>query len=77
MFVGIAYYDEKISGYKADRAYTYQTDMALKVGDKVIAPTAKTPEQRGMVVSVQLPEPPFVCKSIVSYYIPAPVEDAE
>lgn len=75
MYVGVLYFKEDVDGY-AGKTYSYFTNLPLKVGDKVIAPTVKNPEQRAMVASIDLPEPPFSCKEITRYYVPEPVEDS-
>ncbi len=67
MFITVFYHDDVLNGYKTGRAYTYDTQLPLKVGDKVIAPTAKNPEQRAIVAEVDVPTPPFVCKVIEKY----------
>lgn len=64
MYVSVFYREDASEGYRAGRAYTYETDLPLKPLDKVIAPTAKNPEQRAMVVDIDLPEPPFPCKKV-------------
>lgn len=74
MFVKVCYWNEAYDGYSG-RDYAYTTSLPLKVGDKVIAPTAKNAEQRAMVTAVDLPKPPFACKEITRYYVPEPVED--
>ena len=53
--VKVQYFKPHYDGY-AGVAYSYRTDLPLKVGDKVIAPTAKDPNQRAIVVQVGLPE---------------------
>lgn len=53
--VKVQYYKGEINGYMG-REYTYRTDLPLKEGDRVIAPTAKDPVQRAIVTQVNLPE---------------------
>ena len=66
MFVNCLFYKEPpVDGYSG-RAYTYETDLALTVGDKVMLPT-KDGEKRGIVVMTHLDAPSFPCKKIVSY----------
>lgn len=72
MYVSVCYYKEEFDAY-GGRDYSYTTELPLNVGDKVIAPTVKNPEQRAMVTAVDIPEPPFACKEITRYYVPEPV----
>lgn len=46
---------ELLNGY-AGREYTYLSDLPLRVGDKVVAPTAKEPMQKAIVVATNLPD---------------------
>ena len=55
MIVFVKYYRDAVSGY-CGRTYTYKTEMPLKVGDKVIAPTRNEPRQRAMVTAINLHE---------------------
>ena len=55
MIVKVKYYKGEINGY-AGRDYTYRTSLPLQVGDHVIAPTAKEPNQRAIVTEINLPE---------------------
>jgi hypothetical protein len=59
-------YKQDDSNYSA-KSYTYHTDLPVKLGDHVIAPTPKNQLQEAIVVGVNLPEPPFKCKSIVEF----------
>lgn len=64
MFVSIKY---NKGGFYAGNAYTYESLLPLEVGDRVIAPTANDPFQRGIVVETNIPRPSFPCKSIEAY----------
>ena len=66
----------KAGGFYAGLEYTYQTRLPLMTGDKVIAPTAKEPRQRGIVTAVNVPEPGFACRSITEYDPDAEIEQA-
>lgn len=62
MYVSVKYrQSDNAWGYKS---YTYQTDLPLKVGERVVAPTYNNPEQEAIVCGVRMPEPPFECKAI-------------
>ena len=65
MYVSVRYY--KSGGFYAGNEYTYETKLKLVPGDKVIAPTAKEPRQRGLVERVNLPKPAFFCREIAEY----------
>ena len=64
MFVSVVYFHPEYEGYSG-KAYTYQTALPLTVGAKVIAPTAKNPDQRALVTMVDVDKPPFECREIV------------
>ena len=66
MFVTVRYYKPLIGAY-AGNDYTYETQMALVRGDKVIAPTAKEPRNRAIVTAVNVEAPEFACKEITEY----------
>lgn len=66
MFVGVGYRDDVIGSYKVG-AYLYRTELPLHVGDHVITPTRKNPEQRGIVTCIDQPEPKFPCLEITQY----------
>lgn len=55
MICKICYYNPGVDAYKSLR-YTYKTDLPLKVGDKVIAPTRNGEKNRALVMEVDLPE---------------------
>lgn len=63
MYCNVMYYKGQLGGYHGN-AYTYQTKLPLKTGDKVIAPTMKEPRQRGIVTAVNVAKPKFPCKEI-------------
>ena len=46
------------------RPYTYKSELDLRLQQKVYAPTYKNPRQEAMIVSVNVPEPGFVCREI-------------
>lgn len=71
MYTSVKYKQD--DSHFSERSYTYHTELSLKLGDHVIAPTPKNQLQEAIVVGVNLPEPPFKCKSIVEY---ATKEDA-
>lgn len=54
MYVKVMYYKDESNGY-GGREYTYTTLLALKEGDKVIAPTAKEPRQKALVTEINVP----------------------
>lgn len=64
MFTSVKYIDQFTFSTKS---YTYHTELPVKLGDHVIAPTPKNQLQEAIVVGVNLPEPPFKCKSIVEF----------
>lgn len=64
MYASVKYIDQFTFSTKS---YTYHTELPVKLGDHVIAPTPKNQLQEAIVVGVNLPEPPFKCKSIVEY----------
>lgn len=64
MYTSVKYIDQFTFSTKS---YTYHTELPVKLGDHVIAPTPKNPLQEAIVVGVNLPEPPFRCKSIVEF----------
>lgn len=64
MFTSVKYIDQFTFSTKS---YTYHTELPVKLGDHVIAPTPKNQLQEAIVVGVNLPEPPFRCKSIVEF----------
>lgn len=74
MFVGVGYWDDVRSGYKA-AAYIYNTALDLRVGDEIIAPTKKNPAQRGIVTCINQPQPSFPVKEITEYYTKEVVAD--
>lgn len=65
MFVAIKYYK---GGFYAGREYTYETNLPLQIGDKVVTPTISDPEQRGIVTAINLKKPDFPCRMIDTYY---------
>lgn len=72
MFVSVAYYDEAIKAFKT-RAYTYETHMELKTGDKVAAPvknrgTGVIEDKRAIVLETDLDKPAFPCNIITKYW---------
>ena len=67
MFTSVKYKQDD-SNYSV-KSYTYHTELPVKLGDHVIAPTQKSQLQEAIVVGVNLPEPPFKCKSIVEYAV--------
>lgn len=65
--MGTSYVEVKYlnsDGTQSARAYTYFSNLDLKLKQKVYAPTARNPKQEAMVVAVNCPEPPFPCKEI-------------
>lgn len=65
MYINVKY---KVDDHHySDKSYTYHTELPAKLGDKVVAPTPKNPMQEALVVGVNMPEPPFKCKSIVEF----------
>lgn len=70
MYVSVKYHNQLSNAYTSS-PFTYTTDLPLKVGDLVLAPTAKAPEgSRAIVSAVDIPAPGFKCKEITRYYIP-------
>lgn len=66
MYASVRYIDQFTFSTKS---YTYHSELPLKLGDHVIAPTPKNALQEALVVGVNMPEPPFKCKSIVEYAV--------
>lgn len=60
-FVEVVYDD---SNGVTNRPYTYKTRLDLRLGQKVFAPTYKSPTQRATVTAVNCPEPGFKCRDI-------------
>ena len=54
MFVGVKFYRESAQGY-VGRAYSYETDLPLKVGDRVIVPAGEG-KNRAIVAEVNVPQ---------------------
>lgn len=54
MIVKAAYYKPEFKSY-GSRGYTYRTELDLRAGDKVIAPTAYG-EQKAIITETNLPE---------------------
>lgn len=69
MYVSIKYYKGKLGGYHGG-SYTYFTKLELRPGMEVIAPTAKEPRQRGLVMAVRMPKPEFECREITELWTP-------
>ena len=65
MYVKVQYY--KSGGFYAGGRYAYLTRLPLEVGDKVIAPTAREPRQKGIVTDVFVEPPAFECREITEY----------
>lgn len=49
MIVKVKFWKPEIQGF-AGKEYAYLTDLDLRVNDKVVAPTARNPEQAAVVV---------------------------
>lgn len=73
MYVSVAYrkpdLDTEAEQAFTPRKYTYATNLDVKEGDMVIAPTVNG-ELTAIVREVDLPEPPFPCKEITQFYEP-------
>lgn len=54
MYIKIMYYKDWQGDYGGN-AYTYSTELNVKVGDKVIAPT-QSGDKRALVVQVGVPD---------------------
>lgn len=61
-YVEVVYDD---SNGVTNRPYTYKTRLDLRLGQKVFAPTYRSPSQKATVTAVNCPEPIFRCKEIV------------
>lgn len=66
MYISVKYKTSDTPTF-SERSYTYKTELPAKLGDHVIAPTPKNLLQEALVVGVNMPEPPFDCKSIVEF----------
>lgn len=60
MFVKVVYYKPELDltgtgSAFGGREYTYRSELPLKTGDKVVAPTYKG-DQKAMVVAINVPE---------------------
>lgn len=73
MYVNVQY--EKSKGIYAGGKYTYRTNLDLKPGDKVIAPTCMNERQKGVVKEIGLIPPSYPCKDITEYDPEAEVEE--
>ena len=73
MYVNVQY--EKSKGIYAGEKYTYRTNLDLKPGDKVIAPTRMNERQKGVVKEIGLIPPSYPCKDITEYDPEAEVEE--
>lgn len=76
MYVAVKFYREKAAGYSG-MAYSYETDLPLKTGDRVIVP-AGTGKNKAIVVRENVPQEEinpafFPLKKITEY----DVEEAE
>lgn len=70
MYVSVKYFNAMANAYTSS-PFTYLTQLPLKVGDIVLAPTVKAPEgSRAIVFAVDVPAPSFKCKEITKYYTP-------
>ena len=58
---------EKAPGVYAGAKYTYRTNLDLRPGDKVIAPTKMNERQKAIVTDAGLIPPSFPCKDINEY----------
>lgn len=56
MLVRVKYWKGGVLNGYAGFPYTYRTNLPLNVGDVVVAPTAKEPMQRAIVVETNVPE---------------------
>ena len=66
--MGTKYYEVKYLnsyGVRNDKTYTYRSELNLRLGQKVYAPTYKSDRSEAVVVAVNCPEPGFKCKEIV------------
>ena len=55
MYCSVIYYSEKTHGY-CGRNYVYETDLDLKVGDKVLCPIGgEMTQKRAIVIDVDVP----------------------
>ena len=55
MNVKVAYWNKKTNCY-ASWEYTYKTNLPLKVGDKVLAPTQEKDKQKAIVTAINVPD---------------------
>ena len=56
MYCSVIFYSEKTHGY-CGRSYTYETNLDLKVSDKVLCPIGgETTQKRAMVIDIDLSE---------------------
>lgn len=55
MICKICYFNPAANAYTS-RRYTYKSDLPLKVGDPVIAPTSKGEKNRAIVMETDLPD---------------------
>lgn len=73
MIVEVKYYREKAQAY-VGRGYSYDTELPLKIGDRVIVPAAGG-KNRAIVTEVNVPEENinpdyFPLKKITEYDVP-------
>lgn len=70
MYVSVKYHNQLSNAYTSS-PFTYTTQMPLKIGDVVLAPTVKAPEgSRAIVTAIDVPAPKFKCKEITRYWNP-------
>lgn len=55
MIVKAMYFKPNLNGYSG-RAYTFRTDLPLKAGDKVLAPSGEGDLKKAIITEVDLPE---------------------
>ena len=67
MFVSVRFWRPEFEGYSG-REYTYRTEMLLRAGDVVCAPTVHNPRNRAIVTGVSLEAPPFDCREITELW---------
>lgn len=65
-YYGVLFKKDTIEGY-GGREYYYCSNLPLEIGDKVMLPTAKGEDSKGIVTNKIDFAPPYPCREITEY----------